>query len=154
MKYLTTALTLMALAAPAFSMPAVAESARERADIIVPELWQRSYDDWHYAPAVKVDGRIYLSGVVTVPQNGDMKAAYRRAWGHIDDILREAGASLDDIVDITTFHTNLRPEFDEFTAVKDEFIKKPYPAWTAIGVDSLLMPQANVEIKVIAHLPQ
>lgn len=148
MKLLTTAMTVLAL-----GMPALADSARERGDVIVPEFWQRAYDDWHYAPAVKVDGRIYLSGVVTLPQNGDMKAAYRGAWGHIEAILKEAGAGLDDIVDITTFHTNLRPDFADFAAVKDEFIKKPYPAWTAIGVDSLLMPQANVEIKVIAHLP-
>ncbi len=149
MKLLATAMTILTL-----GMPAFADSARERADIVVPELWQRAYDDWHYAPAVKIDGRIYLSGVVTLPRDGDMKAAYRAAWGHIEAILREAGASLDDIVDITTFHTNLRPDFADFATVKDEFIKKPYPAWTAIGVEGLLMPEANVEIKVIAHVAE
>ncbi|WP_262692892.1 RidA family protein [Kordiimonas aestuarii] len=147
-------LVLATALALAMSLPGMAEGARDRADVIVPEGWQNAYENWHYAPAVKIDGRIYVSGVVSVPRDGDMKAAYRQAWQAIGSLLEEAGSSLDDIVDITTFHTNLRPEFPEFTAVKDEFIRKPYPAWTAIGVDSLLMPEANVEIKVIAHLPE
>jgi enamine deaminase RidA (YjgF/YER057c/UK114 family) len=149
MKRLTAATLALA-----FALPSQAESARDRAHVVIPEGWQQTYDKWHYAPAVKSDGRVYVSGVVTVPRDGDKKAAYRQAWQVIGSILAEAGASLDDIIDITTFHTNLRPDFPEFTAVKDEFIRKPYPAWTAIGVDSLLMPEANVEIKVIAHLPQ
>ncbi|WP_420430250.1 RidA family protein [Kordiimonas sp.] len=140
--------------AMAFGTGAMAEGARDRAETIVPEGWQNAYDSLHYAPAVKIDGVVYLSGVVAGPAGGDLKEGYRRAWRTIGEILKQSGASLDDIVEITTFHTNLQRDIVEFGSVKDEFIRKPYPTWTAIGTTELYEPTAVVEIKVVAHLPK
>ncbi len=33
---------------------------------------------------------------------------------------------------------------------RDEFIRPPWPAWTAIGISELAVPGARVEIRVIA----
>lgn len=131
------------------------ESARERAEIIIPEGWQQVYENWQFAPALKIDNRIYVSGVVSAPVDGDLEEGYRRAWQLIDGILREAGATgLDDIVEMTTFHTNIAGHLPGFAEVKKEFIKAPYPSWTAIGTTGLAVPEGVVEIKVIAHLKQ
>lgn len=133
---------------------AVAEGARDRAEIIVPERMQRTYDNWHFAPAVKIDGRVYLSGVVATPINGDLQAGYRRAWQHIEDVLRASGATLEDVVEMTSYHTALQAQLPDFSAVKDEFIRAPYPAWTAIGITELATPNGVTEIRVVAHVPQ
>ncbi|MCJ9430559.1 RidA family protein [Kordiimonas marina] len=139
------------MAATLISTSALAESARDRAQTVVPKAWKDSYKEWHYAPAVKVDGRIYVSGVAVVPEHGDYAAAYRNAWHKIGEILRASGASLDDVVEIVSYHTNLKAQLPEFGRVKDEFIRAPYPAWTAVGVSELAMPGEVAEIRVVAH---
>ncbi|RLE18765.1 MAG: RidA family protein, partial [Actinobacteria bacterium] len=63
--------------------------------------------------------------------------------------LDAAGATLADIVELTTFHVGMA-ELGEFVAAKDAAIKEPYPAWTAIGCASLVVPQARVEVKATA----
>jgi enamine deaminase RidA (YjgF/YER057c/UK114 family) len=55
-----------------------------------------------------------------------------------------------DIVDLTTFHTDMR-ELALFMQVKDRYIDKDFPAWTAIGVASLGgVPGLVIEIKAVA----
>lgn len=108
-----------------------------------------------YADAVIAGDTIYLSGVVAGPAKGesDLAAGYDRAFKHIAATLARAGASWDDVVDITTFHTDLAAHIDGFAAVKNRYVKAPFPAWTAIGVSRLYEPTAVVEIKVVARRP-
>lgn len=143
---------LVALMAISMTATAGGHRARERAEIIIPEGWEEVYENWRFAPALKIDNRVYVSGVVAQPQHGDKGAGYRRAWAAIEQTLALAGASLDDIVDILTFHTDIAGDLQEFAAVKNEFIKEPYPAWTAIGTTGLAVPEGIVEIKVVAHI--
>lgn len=108
-----------------------------------------------YADAVIAGDTIYLSGVVAGPAKGesDLAAGYDRAFKHIAATLARAGASWDDVVDITTFHTDLAAHIDGFATVKNRYVKAPFPAWTAIGVSRLYEPTAVVEIKVVARRP-
>jgi enamine deaminase RidA (YjgF/YER057c/UK114 family) len=63
-----------------------------------------------------------------------------------------AGCGFDDIVDVTTFHTDPENQFETFMAVKREiFQQAPYPNWTAVGVNWLA--GFDFEIKVIARIP-
>jgi len=46
----------------------------------------------------------------------------------------------DDIIDVTTFHTDPERQFETIMAVKSEvFERTPYPSWTALGVIGLLV---------------
>jgi hypothetical protein len=38
-----------------------------------------------------------------------------------------------------------------FIKVKDEFVRMPYPAWTAIGIAELITEGTLLEIRVIAN---
>jgi enamine deaminase RidA (YjgF/YER057c/UK114 family) len=68
-------------------------------------------------------------------------------------VLKAAGCTFDDIVDVTTFHTDPATQFEAVSAVKlKAFGEKPYPNWTAVGVNWLA--GFDFEIKVIARLPQ
>jgi enamine deaminase RidA (YjgF/YER057c/UK114 family) len=52
---------------------------------------------------------------------------------------------------MTTFHVGLQEHLTTFMAVKDNYLKEPYSAWTAIGITELAFPGALVEIRVTAR---
>ncbi|MGB5484207.1 RidA family protein [Parasphingorhabdus sp.] len=107
-----------------------------------------------FADAVIAGDTIYLAGVVAAPAPGetDLKPAFARAFERIGHTLERAGASWDDVVDLTTFHTDLPGQINDFAEVKNRYIKAPFPAWTAIGISTLYEPTAVVEIKVVARV--
>ena len=107
-----------------------------------------------FADAVIAGEMIYLSGVVAAPAPGetDLKPAFARAFARIANTLARAGASWDDVVDLTTYHTDLPGQINDFAEVKGRYIKAPFPAWTAIGISALYEPTAVVEIKIVARV--
>jgi enamine deaminase RidA (YjgF/YER057c/UK114 family) len=110
--------------------------------------------EWGFANAVVSGDNVYLSGVVVGVRPGetDLTVAYARAFDRIDAILKEAGSSWDDVVDITSFHTDLTPQMPAIVAVKNRYVKAPFPAWTAIQVSRLIPSNGITEIKVVARL--
>lgn len=117
---------------------------------IVPEMYERTYENFHYAPAVKVGNTLYLSGIVA--GDPDPEQQFERVFEHLGTVLAEAGADLSNVVEMTTFHVNMREHIDTFIEVKDRHMSEPYPAWTAIGISELYSPRALVEVKVTAVL--
>lgn len=132
------------------------DAAPDARETIVPDAWKQSYEQLHYAPAVKAGGWLYLSGVVAglAPDetDEDLEAAFARAFDAIDVILTEAGAEWDDVVEIITYHTDLPAQIVAFGAAKDRYMKEPYPAWTAIDIDRLYPDNGLAEIKVTAYV--
>lgn len=125
-------------------------------DVVFPPGRQALYEHHRYSPAVRADGFLFVSGQVGSREDGspepDFEAQVRLAFRNLEATLRAAGCGLDDIVDVTTFHTDPERQFDTVLAVKnDVFPEKPYPNWTAIGVTWLA--GFDFEIKVIAKLP-
>lgn len=123
--------------------------------LINPPASQQDYDTFHFSQAVSAGGLVWVSGQVgldpTTGQPADgMRTQATLAFEKIRAVLAAAGASMADIVDITSFHTDLRADIGDFMAVKDAFIAADFPAWTAVGVTELAYPGAVVEIKVVA----
>lgn len=140
-------------------IPAAAHAgSRQDAKVLFSENPQerKFQDEWGYADAVVSGDTIYLSGVVAGVRPGetDLKLAYERAFKHIGKILERAGASWDDVVDITSFHTDLKAQMPAIVAVKNEYVKSPPPAWTAIQVVRLIPDAGITEIKIVAKLPK
>lgn len=130
-------------------------AAREAANVIMPTdpaaLAQQQ--QFGYADAVIAGDMVYLSGVIAAPVPGEtsLVPAYERAFARIDATLRRAGAGWGDVVDMTTYHTDLLVQAGPITTVKDRYVKAPFPAWTAIGVSRLFENTGITEIKVVAH---
>lgn len=148
-----------ALAAAFLFLPAAAfAQARERATVIMPEnAAARAFQEQvGYSDAVVIDGTIYLSGVIAaLGQGGDtLEAAYERAFKRIENTLRRAGASWADVVDLTTFHTDIKAQVVPIVTVKSRYVKAPYPTWTAIQVSRLYEDRGVTEIKLVARLPK
>jgi enamine deaminase RidA (YjgF/YER057c/UK114 family) len=110
--------------------------------------------DWGFSDAIVTGDTIYLSGVVAGVREGetDLKVGYTRAFERIGDILKNAGASWDDVVDIISFHTDLITQMPAIVAVKNNYVKPPFPAWTAIQVSRLIPSNGITEIKIVAKL--
>lgn len=155
-KILKTGLLAAALFMPACATTvSVTDSKSESAGIetIVPERWQRVYDTIHYAPAVKAGDFLFLSGVVASSREGmSEEESYDRAFKTMEAILKEGGATWDDVIEFQTFHTDLPAQIDTFSLVKDRYVAKPYPAWTAIDIDRLYPDNGIVEIKITAYV--
>lgn len=126
-------------------------------DVVFPEGRRALYERNRYSPAVRAGGLLFVSGQVGSREDGspepDFEAQVRLAFANLQATLRAAGCSLDDIVDVTTFHTDPERQFDTVLAVKDDmFPQAPYPSWTALGVTWLA--GFDFEIKVVARLPR
>ena len=124
---------------------------------IVPEGWETWAHEWQYAPARIAGDLIYVSGCTAEQTDGaipnDTEEQMRLAFKNVRRVLEAAGASLADVVEMTTYHVGLQGHVELFARIKDEFLHEPYPAWTAIGITELLTPGAVVEIRVTARRP-
>ncbi len=115
---------------------------------------QANYDRYHYAPAVKVGNTVWVSGQVGMREDGvippSLEEQLHVAFRRIKVLLEQAGASMDDIVELVSYHIDFPSGAATISAVKDQYITRSYPAWTGVGVSSLLIPGLLFEIKVVA----
>jgi enamine deaminase RidA (YjgF/YER057c/UK114 family) len=113
---------------------------------------RRFQEETGWSDAVIAGDTIYLSGVVVGQREGEtLEAAYERAYRQIAATLARAGASWDDVVDMTSYHTDIAAQFPAMSAVHRRFVRAPFPAWTAIDVDRLLPERGLTEIKIVAR---
>lgn len=150
-------LMLALLLAAAAATPSLA-GVRQQATVVMPENPQarQVHEQWGFSEAIVAGDSVHLSGVVVglAPRETDLEAAYVRAFDHMGNILTRAGVTWDDVVDITSYHTDLTTQMPAITAAKHRYIKAPYPTWTAIGVSRLIPDRGITEIKLVAKLPK
>ena len=126
---------------------------------IVPPGMEPVYEKIGYAPAVKVGNTVYVSGQIgrdsTMRLVEDREAQMVQAFDNLQLVLKAAGATLADVVDLTTFHTDMR-DLPLFMQVRDRYLQShPRPAWTAVGAHMLGGgPGYIIEIKAIAELSE
>jgi len=146
------------VAAAVFIPPIAAAEAQTRstATVLMSESprGREFQEKWGFSDAVIAGDTIYLSGIVAGrgPNEAGLEPAYERAYVHLGAILKRAGASWDDVVDMTSFHTDVEGQIDAMAAVHKSHVKAPYPAWTAVGVAGLL-GNGITEIKITARRP-
>ena len=126
-------------------------------DAIFPPGRQALYEKHRYSAAIRSGDLLFVSGQVGSREDGspepDFARQVQRAFERLDAVLRAAGCTFDDVVDVTTFHTDPEAQFETVMAVRDRAIgAPPYPNWTAVGVTWLA--GYDFEIKVIARIPQ
>ncbi|GJH10520.1 RidA family protein [Caballeronia novacaledonica] len=126
---------------------------------IVPPGMEAVYEKIRYAPAVRAGNTIYVSGQIgrdaAMQLVEDREAQIVQAFENLKLVLETAGASLSDVVDVTTFHTDMR-DLPLFMQVRERYLNThPLPAWTAVGAHMLGGAAGYiVEIKAIAVMPE
>jgi len=107
-----------------------------------------------YSQAVKHGNTVYLSGQIALnPETmevvpGDISAQAHRVFLNLRAVCEAAGGSLDDIVKVNIYMTNLG-DFASVNQVMAEYFSEPYPARATVGVAALPL---GVEVEVEAVL--
>ena len=108
-----------------------------------------------YSQAVKVGATVYLSGQialdpVTMTLVDGIEAQIHRVFANLDAVARAAGGSLNEVVKLTVFLTDLS-HFALVNQLMAKYFQPPYPARAAVGVAAL--PRgAQVEMDAIMVL--
>ena len=95
-----------------------------------------------YSQAVEANGLVFLSGQIPLDPatmevvDGDFESRARRVFVNLSAVAEAAGGSLDDIVKLTVFLTDLG-NFATVNSVMEDYFKEPFPARAAVGVASL-----------------
>jgi enamine deaminase RidA (YjgF/YER057c/UK114 family) len=111
--------------------------------------------DWHLSPALDTGEFVFFSGVTGTHPDlcvaSDPETQIRDTFEFLRANLSAAELTFDDVVEMTSYHVDLRRHLALFVKVKDEYVAAPYPAWTAIGVTELITEGTLIEIRVIAR---
>lgn len=125
-------------------------------DVVFPPGRQALYERNRYSPAVRSNGFLFVSGQVGSREDGspepELEAQVRRAFENLNAILKAAGCTFADVVDVTVFIVEPEKNFQRIWDIVPEYWgDAPHPTLTGIGVTWLYGFQ--FEIKVIAKLP-
>ena len=126
-------------------------------DVGFPPGRQALYERNRSSPAVKSNGFLFVSGQVGSREDGspepELEAQVRLAFDNLNAILKAAGCSFGDVVDVTVFIVDPEAAFETvWKVLPDYWGEAPHPTLTGVGVTWLYGFQ--FEIKVIAKLPQ
>ncbi len=108
-----------------------------------------------FSAAVRAGNLLFVSGQVGVrdgkPGNG-IEEQTRFALENMRDVLARAGCTLDDVVKVTVFITDMSlwPKMNE---IYREYFTHDLPARSALGANGLALPELLVEMECIAEVP-
>lgn len=95
-----------------------------------------------YSQAINAGGLVFLSGQIPLDPatmeivDGDFEARARRVFDNLKAVTEAAGGSLDQIVKLTIYLTDLG-NFATVNEVMADYFTEPYPARAALGVAAL-----------------
>jgi enamine deaminase RidA (YjgF/YER057c/UK114 family) len=125
-----------------------------RGEPIVPAVWNDFYEQTHIPAAWRVGDTLRVTGHTGESADGafssDAESQIRQAFRNIATTLAEAGANWSDVVEINSYHVGLLNQAEATLNIAAEFLEDPYPAWTAVGVTELILPDALIEISCVA----
>ncbi len=103
----------------------------------------------------RVGDLVFVSGQAAVDDRGqivgegDFGAQARHAVGNLERVLEAAGSSLEQVIKVTIFVTDMS-HFAEVIELRGEVFTPPYPADTICEVSALAYPELMFEIEAIA----
>lgn len=95
-----------------------------------------------YSQAVRHQGLVFISGQIPLdPESmeivpGGIEAQIRRVFDNLSAVCAAAGGTLDDIVKLTIFLTDMG-DFPQVNTIMGQYFSTPYPARAAVEVAGL-----------------
>ena len=111
-----------------------------------------------FSPGVRVGELLFVSGQIAQGDDGqlvgeaDCAAQTRQVMARIRAIVEAAGATMQDVVKITTFLVNL-DDYPAFSAVRSETFPNSPPASSTVVVAALVRPEFLVEVEAVVNIP-
>ena len=125
-------------------------------DVVFPPGPNFLCEQNRYSPAVRSNGFLFVSGQSGSRPDGSpepgLEAQVRLAFENLNAILKAAGCTFDDVVDVTIFIIDPSKFQTIWKVAADYWGEAPHPALTGMGVSWLY--GFEFEIKVIAKLPE
>ena len=118
-------------------------------ELIIPPTMQRIVERAGYVPAVKADSIVFCGGqvgrTVDLEVITDPETQFLACWENLRVVLKAAGCTFEDVVDLTTYHVQLSTHMPMFRDVKNRAFPRGTCAWTAIGVTELGVSVLSVQ---------
>jgi len=105
-----------------------------------------------YSPGIRAEGRrvVFVSGQGPKDLKADMETQIRQTFDRIGLILKAAGASFRHVAMLCAYFVHLNRDLPAYRKVRLDYLVKPYPASTAVGVTALAVPGLEIEIEAVA----
>jgi len=113
------------------------------------------FEPFRIALGYRVGNLLYLSGQASIDEQGrvvgagDFDAQAEQVFRNLEKVLRAGGSSLDRVVKVTIFLTDMS-HFPKIVELRERHFSRPYPADTIVEVRSLALPELMIEIEAIA----
>jgi len=110
------------------------------------------------SPGIRVGDFLFVSGNVGVDSSGnlvgpgDCEAQSRQVMANIRTIVEAAGGSMQDVVKITCFLTDVN-NYSAYGKVRSETWPSSPPASSTVIVAGLVRPEYLVEVEAVARIP-
>ena len=111
-----------------------------------------------YSHAAKAGGLVFVAGQVAQDQEGnvvgrgDVEAQAVQIFDNLRAVLASAGATLNDVVKLTTYTTNVAYRA-KIAEVRGRYFTTYFPPNTFVVVASLATPDYLLEIEAVAAVP-
>jgi enamine deaminase RidA (YjgF/YER057c/UK114 family) len=108
--------------------------------------------DIGYSPGILAEGKrvVFVSGQGPKDMKADMETQFRQTFERIGAVLAAGGASFQDVVMLRAYFVHLARDLPVYRKVRREFLARPYPASTAVGVTELASPDLMIEVEAVA----
>jgi 2-iminobutanoate/2-iminopropanoate deaminase len=103
-----------------------------------------------YVQVVRVDNILYISGAVSTELT---PKGITQVYAALERSLQSFGASFQNVVKENLYTTDIEA-MKKYNDSRKLFYKKDFPAATWVQVTRLYMPDAKLEVELIAHLPR
>jgi len=126
------------------------ENAQAKRTVLVPGGLEP--DDSGYSLGILADaGRmVCVSGQGPNDLKADMETQLRQTMENIARVLKEAGASFDNVVFIRGYFVHIARDLPIYRKIRKDYLVKPYPASSCVGVTELAIPGLEIAIEAIA----
>ncbi|MSU57911.1 MAG: twin-arginine translocation signal domain-containing protein [Pedosphaera sp.] len=110
--------------------------------------------DVGYTPGILAEGQrlVFISGQGPRDYNADMETQFRQTFERIKLILEQAGGTMANVAILRAYFVHFNRDLPVYRKVRKEFLVKPYPASTAVGVTELAPAGNQIEIEAVAVL--
>ena len=113
-----------------------------------------NYEPFLLSQGIRVGDLVFISGQAGADDGGKIvdggfRAQGEQAFANLRRALEAGGSSLDDVVKVTIFVTDMS-YFDDVIALRRTHFTAPYPADTIAEIKALYDPAAMIEIEAIA----
>lgn len=126
----------------------------KRIELRPPWPWAEKFP---IVQGIRVGERVYVSGQIAfdpegnVIGEGDLGAQARQVFENVRAVLAEAGATMDDVVKITAYLTDMG-RYAEYSAARGAAFPNKIPASTTIATPALALPEMLVEVEALAEI--